>query len=77
MGASGSVWQWMDPRERLTSGQMADGAEIMKSIQKRDGVEYPVLVPNLAGFKRALEASARQVARLVVCLCVRAAVTGS
>ncbi|CEO96737.1 hypothetical protein PBRA_005341 [Plasmodiophora brassicae] len=42
--------------------QMADGAEIMKSIQKRDGVEYPVLVPNLAGFKRALEAGARQVA---------------
>ncbi len=42
--------------------QMADAAEVMAGIERRDGVSYLVLVPNLRGLARAGEAGARAVA---------------
>lgn len=41
--------------------QMADAAEVLAGIQRRDGVRYPVLVPNLAGLERALAAGVDEV----------------
>uniref|UniRef100_A0A6I8NM07 hydroxymethylglutaryl-CoA lyase n=1 Tax=Ornithorhynchus anatinus TaxID=9258 RepID=A0A6I8NM07_ORNAN len=34
--------------------QMADHTEVMKGIDQRPGVHYPVLTPNLQGFHRAM-----------------------
>ena len=42
--------------------QMADNAEVMAGIRRQPGVSYPVLVPNLKGFKAALAAGAEEVA---------------
>ncbi|MBV8517285.1 MAG: hydroxymethylglutaryl-CoA lyase [Acidobacteria bacterium] len=42
--------------------QMADSAEVYREIPKDPGVEYPVLVPNLKGFERAIEAGVRSIA---------------
>lgn len=42
--------------------QMADTAEVMAAIERRPGVEYSVLVPNLQGLDRALANGAREVA---------------
>jgi hydroxymethylglutaryl-CoA lyase len=42
--------------------QMADGAEVLKRIERLPGVSYPVLTPNLKGFDAALEAGATEVA---------------
>lgn len=42
--------------------QMADSAEVMASIKRHPGVAYPVLVPNLQGFDKAVEAGASEVA---------------
>jgi isopropylmalate/homocitrate/citramalate synthase len=42
--------------------QMADHAEVMRGLPPRDGVTYPVLVPNLRGFEAALAAGATEVA---------------
>ena len=42
--------------------QMADAAEVMARIQRRPGVSYPVLTPNLKGFEAALAAGAEEVA---------------
>jgi hydroxymethylglutaryl-CoA lyase len=42
--------------------QMADHAELMRALERRDGVNYPVLVPNLRGFEAALAAGATEVA---------------
>jgi isopropylmalate/homocitrate/citramalate synthase len=36
--------------------QMADTADVYRNIPKDPGVEYPVLVPNMKGLERALEA---------------------
>ena len=33
--------------------QMADAAEVYAGVAKREGVRYPVLVPNLQGYERA------------------------
>ncbi len=41
--------------------QMSDGAEVMSRIQRRPGVVYSVLVPNLKGFEGALAARADEV----------------
>ena len=41
--------------------QMADSAEVFEQIAKRPGTRYPVLVPNLKGFERALAVGARDV----------------
>jgi len=42
--------------------QMADHGELMGALQRREGVRYPVLVPNLRGFEAALAAGANEVA---------------
>ncbi|HET8715579.1 MAG TPA: hydroxymethylglutaryl-CoA lyase [Holophagaceae bacterium] len=42
--------------------QMADAAEVMAGLQRRPGVRYPVLTPNLKGFEAAVAAGATEVA---------------
>lgn len=42
--------------------QMGDNAEVMARLQRRPGVAYPVLVPNMKGFEQALAAGAEEVA---------------
>ncbi|MBI2398254.1 MAG: hydroxymethylglutaryl-CoA lyase [Xanthomonadales bacterium] len=42
--------------------QLADAAEVFAGIQKFEGVSYPVLVPNLQGYERALAVGVREVA---------------
>jgi len=42
--------------------QMADHAEVMQALPHREGVVYPVLVPNLRGFEAAVGAGATEVA---------------
>jgi hydroxymethylglutaryl-CoA lyase len=42
--------------------QLADAEELLAGLVRRDGVSYPVLVPNERGLDRALAAGVRQVA---------------
>ena len=42
--------------------QMGDAASVMARIDRRPGVSYPVLTPNLKGFEAALAAGADEVA---------------
>jgi hydroxymethylglutaryl-CoA lyase len=42
--------------------QMADTAEVLAGINKKPGISYPVLTPNLKGFEAAAAAGAREVA---------------
>lgn len=42
--------------------QMADTDAVYRAIRKRDGVDYPVLVPNEKGLERALDAGVRSIA---------------
>lgn len=42
--------------------QLADAAELFPRLPQREGVSYPVLVPNEAGFERALAAGAHSIA---------------
>ncbi|MFQ5973852.1 MAG: hydroxymethylglutaryl-CoA lyase, partial [Alphaproteobacteria bacterium] len=42
--------------------RMADTAEVLAGIARRAGVRYPVLVPNMTGFDRALAAGADEIA---------------
>lgn len=42
--------------------QLADAAEVLAGIRRREGTAYPVLVPNERGMGRALAAGARAVA---------------
>jgi hydroxymethylglutaryl-CoA lyase len=42
--------------------QMADAVQVMAGIQRREGVSYPVLVPNEKGLDAALAAGATEVA---------------
>ncbi|MGZ3305293.1 MAG: hydroxymethylglutaryl-CoA lyase [Asticcacaulis sp.] len=42
--------------------QMADAAEIMAGIMRANGVDYPVLTPNLQGYEAAKDAGAKTVA---------------
>jgi len=42
--------------------QLADAAEVFAGIDKRAGVSYPVLVPNLQGYERARAVGATEVA---------------
>jgi hydroxymethylglutaryl-CoA lyase len=42
--------------------QMADNAEVMARIQRKQGVSYPVLTPNMKGLDGALAAEAGEVA---------------
>jgi len=41
--------------------QMADTAEVYAEIPKDPGVEYPVLVPNMRGLERAIDAGVKSV----------------
>lgn len=41
--------------------QMGDNAEVMAGIQRREGVRYAVLTPNMKGFEGALAAKADEV----------------
>lgn len=42
--------------------QMADTAEVYRDIPKDPGVEFPVLVPNMKGLDRAIEAGVKSIA---------------
>jgi hydroxymethylglutaryl-CoA lyase len=42
--------------------QLADAEQLMGRVQRRDGVRYPVLVPNERGLDRALEHGVRDIA---------------
>jgi hydroxymethylglutaryl-CoA lyase len=42
--------------------QMADTAEVYREIPKDPGVEYPVLVPNMKGLERAIDAGVKSIA---------------
>lgn len=42
--------------------QMADSADVLGQIARRDGVFYPVLVPNIKGLEAALEAEVEEIA---------------
>src|SRR5438034_5538596 len=42
--------------------QMADTAEVYRNIPKDPGVDYPVLVPNMKGLERAIEAGVTSIA---------------
>eukprot|EP01006_Ploeotia_vitrea_P036349 TRINITY_DN66005_c5_g2_i3.p1 TRINITY_DN66005_c5_g2~~TRINITY_DN66005_c5_g2_i3.p1 ORF type:complete len:320 (-),score=120.19 TRINITY_DN66005_c5_g2_i3:1531-2490(-) len=42
--------------------QMGDNDEVMRSIERVPGVSYPVLTPNIEGFKNAIAAGAKEVA---------------
>lgn len=42
--------------------QMADAGEVLAGLRRRDGVSYPVLVPNTQGLERALAAGVGEIA---------------
>ena len=42
--------------------QMADNSAVMAGIRRRDGVRYPVLVPNLKGLEQALASGVTEIA---------------
>jgi isopropylmalate/homocitrate/citramalate synthase len=42
--------------------QMADSGEVLRRIQRRPGVRYPVLVPNLQGLERAMACGVDEIA---------------
>ena len=42
--------------------QLADAAEVMAAVQRQPDVRYPVLVPNLRGLERALDANVQDIA---------------
>ena len=42
--------------------QMASSDEVMQKISRRQGVSYPVLVPNLNGYERAKELNIKEIA---------------
>jgi hydroxymethylglutaryl-CoA lyase len=42
--------------------QLADADEVLPAVQRREGVRYPVLVPNVRGLERAVAAGADAIA---------------
>lgn len=42
--------------------QLADAAEVLPAIKRKAGVRYPVLVPNMQGYERAVAAGADEIA---------------
>jgi len=42
--------------------QLADAEEVFRALQRRPGVSYPVLVPNLQGLERAIAAGVEEIA---------------
>ncbi|RNE94548.1 hydroxymethylglutaryl-CoA lyase [Marichromatium sp. AB32] len=57
--------RWIEPTAFVSPRwvpQMADHAELLGALEQTPGMHYPVLVPNLQGLERALEAGAREIA---------------
>lgn len=42
--------------------QLADAEEVLKQITRKEGVVYPVLVPNMSGLERALKVGVEEIA---------------
>jgi len=42
--------------------QMADASEVLAGITRKDGVSYPVLVPNTKGMESALKLGVKEIA---------------
>lgn len=42
--------------------QMADNFQVFQRVEKRDGISYPVLVPNLKGLESAVAAGVKEIA---------------
>jgi isopropylmalate/homocitrate/citramalate synthase len=42
--------------------QMADHSEVLRTLRRKPGVSYPVLVPNMQGFAAAVAAGAEEIA---------------
>lgn len=42
--------------------QMADTGEVLRTLRRKEGVDYPVLVPNAKGLDRAIEAEVDSIA---------------
>ena len=42
--------------------QMADNTEVLKGITRREGVSFPVLVPNVKGMESALQSGVKEIA---------------
>lgn len=42
--------------------QLADAAEVFGAIERKSGIAYPVLVPNLKGYERAREVGVEEIA---------------
>ncbi|XP_063699451.1 hydroxymethylglutaryl-CoA lyase, mitochondrial [Culicoides brevitarsis] len=42
--------------------QMGDNAEVFKQIDKKSGVSYPCLVPNIKGFEQAVKVGVQEIA---------------
>jgi hydroxymethylglutaryl-CoA lyase len=42
--------------------QMADSSDVLAGLQRRPGVDYPVLVPNMKGFEAAKAANVEEIA---------------
>ncbi|XP_014356232.2 hydroxymethylglutaryl-CoA lyase, mitochondrial [Papilio machaon] len=42
--------------------QMSDGIDVMKTIKRSPGVNYPVLIPNLKGYETAMKCNIEEVA---------------
>ena len=40
---------------------MADHSEVTRGIQRREGVKYPALVPNVRGMEMAIEANVKEI----------------
>lgn len=47
--------------------QMADAAELLSHLPKREEIDYSVLVPNVKGYDRAAAAGARSIAVVLSC----------
>jgi hydroxymethylglutaryl-CoA lyase len=41
---------------------MADAADVYSGIKKFEGVNYPVLVPNMKGLEQAIKAGVKEIA---------------
>ena len=62
---SESGLQWIEATSFVSPKaipQLADAAEVFRSIRKAQGVRYPVLVPNLKGYERAKACGADAIA---------------
>ena len=42
--------------------QMKDAMEVLNGIERREGISYPVLVPNVKGMESALKCGVKEIA---------------